>query len=94
MTGNGLPSFHTNMTRTSTLEWLPSTVSMAGAYSILRMSSVCARWSGGTAAMSSGVTSTFTPEPAKEKSGFRTQCSRSFGMPGMSERKKDSGTVG
>src|SRR5438477_12787324 len=58
------------------------------------MSSVCARRSGGTAAMSSAVTSTFTPEPAKEKSGFSTQFSGSAGGSETSERKNDSGTVG
>ena len=94
MTGRGAPSRQTNITRTSTFEKLPSVVSIAGAYSILRISSVWARCSSGTAATSSGVTSTLTPEPAKEKRGFRTQFSRSFGSAGRSERKNDSGTVG
>src|ERR1700693_3804261 len=94
MTGKGRPSFQTNITRISTLEEWPSVVSMAGAYSTLRIGSVWERSSGATASRSAGVTSTFTPAPAKEKRGFKTQFSRSPGGPGRSDRKCDSGTAG
>src|SRR5688572_30136358 len=82
------------MIRTSTFERLPSTVSMTGAYSTFRIRMVCARSASGTASKSSRVTSTFTPEPAKEKRGFKTQRSRSRGGPSKSERSRASGAAG
>ena len=58
------------------------------------MRSVLARSFSGTAARSAGVTSTFTPDPEKEKSGFRTQRSRSSGDRSRSLSSRASGTSG
>ena len=58
------------------------------------MSRVCGRSCAGTASRSARVTSTFTPDPAKEKRGFNTQFSRSCGGRSMSDRKNASGTAG
>src|SRR5207245_1365521 len=57
------------------------------------MSRVMGRSAGVTAARSAAVTSTFTPPPAKEKRGFKTQFSRSEGGDGRSDRKCASGFV-
>src|ERR1700693_6049542 len=52
------------------------------------------RREGSIESRSDASTSTFTPEPAKEKRGFKTQFSRSSGHLERSERKWASGTAG